>query len=338
METDLRSLNKRTMGFQKEAYEGVEVYRVSVPFGKLASKMRSLCKWISKYYVKKVIDDFGKPDIIHVHLVESANDFSEMLNAQSMIPAIVTEHRCLWLDGKKYHDVRRSETKYVYRAVDRIINVSSVQADYTFKQYGCHPIVIPNYIDNQFKPSNDKHDEKFKFISVGNFEYRKRFDLTISAFSIFHQKHANSELLLVGKGGLFDDMKELVHSLGIDDSVYFCGEVNNKDMNKIYNTADAFVLPSMDESFGIVYAEAVACGLPIIATDCGGPTDIVTETNGIIVPVGDTDELVNAMEFVYKNYEQYSPNLMSNEIFSKFGKDAVISKIMALYEELVDGK
>src|SRR6185295_8187388 len=98
------------------------------------------------------------------------------------------------------------------------------------------------------------------------------------------------QLVMIGAGELENYLKTLVRELGVEESVFFLGWQSNPF--KFIARSDIFVLPSLTESFGLVLVEAMACGLPVIATDCpGGSREIVTAgtagPSGVLVPVPD---------------------------------------------------
>jgi glycosyltransferase involved in cell wall biosynthesis len=264
--------------------------------------------------------------------MESANDYREIVKQCEEIPIVVTEHRCMWLEGCRVYKQRKGKIRKLYGAAKKVICVSKMQEKYISENYEAQTIVIPNYIDKKFDYNPTKKECRFTFISVGTFEYRKRFDLTIRAFSIFYEKHSASRLILVGAGALLEDMKTLVKKLEMDDEIVFMERIKNDLMPDIYNKSHVFVLPSMDESFGVVYAEAASCGLPIIATACGGPIDIVNDNNGLLIPINDLNALVDAMEQIYCNYHKYDSYEISKDIQNRFGSESVIARIIECYK------
>ena len=125
--------------------------------------------------------------------------------------------------------------------------------------------------------------------------------------------------------------------LEIGDCVKLTGQIPNRQLPEMYRSSDCFVLPSDSETFGVVYAEAAAIGLPIIATKCGGPEDIVNVTNGLLVPLNDEKALCEAMGYIYDNIDKYSRKDISEDIRHKFSEEAVSERLFSLYRMILDG-
>ena len=106
-------------------------------------------------------------------------------------------------------------------------------------------------------------------------------------------------------------------------------------MIKQFRNCDVYILPSRHESFGVSYIEAMACGKPVIATDCGGPADFVNSENGILVPVGNVEEISNAILNMAENYKTYDPEEIRKFFLNTFSRKVVSSEIFHLYEEVV---
>jgi len=93
------------------------------------------------------------------------------------------------------------------------------------------------------------------------------------------------------------------------------------------------VLPSRRESLGLVLAEALACGTPVLSTRCGGPEDIVTDEVGVLVPPEDPEALANGIEQLLARRESFEPNRLRAYALERFGFDAVGKRLSALYQE-----
>ena len=113
---------------------------------------------------------------------------------------------------------------------------------------------------------------------------------------------------------------QLAGRLEIANHVEFLGELSRAAVKEAYGKAHAFVLPSLYETFGVVLIEALSMGLPLISTACGGPQDIVTQENGLLVPPNDPELLHKAMKQLMKNYHLYSPHALRQDAIMRFGK------------------
>ncbi len=106
-------------------------------------------------------------------------------------------------------------------------------------------------------------------------------------------------------------------------------------MAELYREADAFVLASRAETFGVVYIEAMAAGLPVIATDCGGPADFIRADNGLLIPVGDEKALADAMERMIRTRDSYDSAAIARGVRDRFSPAAVAGELEAVYRQIV---
>jgi len=104
---------------------------------------------------------------------------------------------------------------------------------------------------------------------------------------------ADSQLVIMGKGRLEQDLKELAKELGVAEQVKFLGQV--PDARRYFRAFDVFALSSDHEPFGMVLLEAMAAGVPLLATACGGAKEVV-EGVGILFPLGDADHLAQGLQ------------------------------------------
>lgn len=169
-------------------------------------------------------------------------------------------------------------------------------------------MIIPNGIKmERFVNTNLDDREKSGpiVLYVGRISEDKGIECLLRAAPSVLRQFPNTEFLIVGEDyGYLNKLKSLVNSLGIEKSVIFTGRLTSRRLVDVYSSADVFVLPSELEAFGIVVIEAMAAGVPVIVSNCGGMKDIVKdETNGLIFDVGDARQLADKIRLLISDKE-----------------------------------
>lgn len=147
-------------------------------------------------------------------------------------------------------------------------------------------------------------DSEIAFLFAGNLIHRKGVDVLLRAYGEAYRRGAvdNSKLIIVGEDveGRAETLKELAKKQGIEDQVRFLGY--RSDILRLMDAADVFVLPSRMESFGVVLAEAMSRGKPVISTNTASIPEVVRHMEtGILVPVEDSGALADALALLYKD-------------------------------------
>lgn len=141
-------------------------------------------------------------------------------------------------------------------------------------------------------------------LSVGRFDDpRKNIELLLEAYALMRFSMKDPpRLLLVGASGPSPTFWQRVRELNLQASVSFQSNPTDEQLVRYYQQALCFALSSDEEGFGVVLAEAMACGVPVVATRCGGPEGIITNTvNGFLVPMGNALVLANRMQLLVQN-------------------------------------
>ncbi len=293
-------------------------------------------KAILKVY-KKCVEVFGTPDIIHSHTLyysEVAIFIKERFN----IPVVFTEH----LSDINKPEIGKEliESGRCYSKADAIIAVSKALSERIKHFWGINSVVINNMVEDRYFNVNDniiKNGNVFRFIAVGSARKIKGFDLLIKAFYI--SKFDNNVFLdIIGAGEEFESLKKQVEELGLKDQIILHGLKTPDQVSNLLSVADAFVLSSYAETFGIVLIEAMAKGLPVVATKCGGPEEFVNEECGLLIPTGDSEAMSNAMTTIYKEKDKYNPQAIRDYCYSNFSQDVIAKKIINIYNEVLQRK
>jgi glycosyltransferase involved in cell wall biosynthesis len=163
-------------------------------------------------------------------------------------------------------------------------------------------ILVPNRVDTrQFRPQTKSvgtvgRNDRVRFLFVGSLIPVKDVRTLLYAFQIVKDQIDNSELHIVGSGPERHSLSALVSELGLQESVHFHGRVKHSKMPTYFNKSDVFVLSSLSEGMPRVILEAMASGIPIVSTDVGGLSEILTNgKTGILVPSRDSKALAGGM-------------------------------------------
>ena len=207
-------------------------------------------------------------------------------------------------------------------------------------------MTIPNVVDlSEFRydlgrkedaadpSSEDPADNGItRFISAASINYGKGFDILIRAYAEVIQTRPDIHLTIMGDGPELNAIRSLAAELKLDEGdsagmVTFTGPFVRSEFAEALNHSDVFVLASRSETFGIVYAEALAAGVPVIATKCGGPEDFIDETNGILIPVEDVEALATAMHTMIVTCDRYEGASLASVCRSHFSPESVAQQI-----------
>lgn len=198
---------------------------------------------------------------------------------------------------------------------------------------------IPNLVDEEFftLPTLKKKNQPFIFFTLCEMREQKDIPTLLKAIAILKTQQVEANFRIGGFGEEMNKNQQLAYDLKIRDRIKWLGPLDREQAREEYQNAHAFVLASKHETFGVVFAEAIACGLPIIATRCGGPECIVTAENGLLVEVGKPNQLADAMVSLMRNYEKYQPESIRKSFMDRFSKKVVCSQLMRAYRGVLEG-
>ncbi|TYB30567.1 MAG: glycosyltransferase family 4 protein [Candidatus Mcinerneyibacterium aminivorans] len=292
----------------------------------------------------KLKSNFGKPDIIHAHMTYPAGYEAMLIGQKYNIPFLVTEHSS---DFEKMVYVNHpKKTAKVLSTASSYIAVSSMLKRKIQDAGKMDCKIIPNFVNIEkfdLKETVNKkwqYSDKFNIINISLMSEKKGIDYLLKAFKKVIDKRGkeNIHLHLVGDGPKKKDYEKLSVCLGIRDSCSFHGFLKSEDVAKILNKCNALVISSKVETFGIVGIEAMAAGLPVVSTSCGGPEDYINKDNGVLVESENTKSLTSGIIKIMKNYENYDKKYIKNYVKNNYSSKVVCDIIIDNYKKIIKQK
>jgi len=286
--------------------------------------------------------------LIHAHLM-SSGVYGTLAALGRGIPLICTFHGLP--DVPDGGTLRWLKIKLLARSMNRIVFVSDSLRRGMAEEKGWTPrdsVVIPNGIDCQefhVAPVPDLKSElgldegALLLGAVGNVRPSKRYDVLLQAFRKVVAVRPEVRLAIVGQaqGELYESMLALRSSLGLDDSVHFLGF--REGVARAFQGLDLFVLSSSDEGFSLSTVQAMATGLPIVATRCGGPEEILEAgVEGVLVEKNRPDELAAGILEVLSRPDggRSLGEAARKGAVARFSVDTMVERYDTLYESCLD--
>ena len=334
---DTRSpLNPRRTGCYDYIADGIPVVYASIPCAGLLPGVRDRLSVLGMKMAFARLERSGwKPDIVHAHFLAKGYLFCR-LPESDRIPFVITEHSsAVNTDSASPRD--REKMRLVYGKAARVLAVGTRLRDYIRQYTGVEARIVPNMLDTSVFTLAPKKQGTgpFRFVSAGNLYRVKGFDILLNALAVLRDRGKSAELTLIGDGEEEAALRQLSGRLGLDGLVTFTGRLRREEMAELYRDADSFVLASRAETFGVAYIEAMAAGLPVIATRCGGPEDFVDGSNGLLVPPEDPAALADAMSRMIRTAGDYDRQAISAFARETYSPQAVTEQILRIYREVL---
>jgi len=295
---------------------------------------------------EKYRNEFGEPDLILAHSVTWAGYAASLIKQRYGVPFVVIEHRSFFV--WRTENARRMVKPFyipffemAYRECSKLVIVSQglLKGLKSLMPWIEEKIVvIPNMIreDMFLPPAETRKTDPFVFLWAGRLEHVKGIDLLLEAVKILKMRSKTPfSVRLAGKGSLRSELEQQAGSLGITDCVVFLGRLSRKSMQLEMQGANCFVLPTRYEAFGAVLIEAMATGLPVIATRSGGPEHIVNSENGILIDPDNIDQLADAMDQMRSNHENYSADKIRTSTLDLYGATRVMERTNQLFRQIL---
>lgn len=288
---------------------------------------------------KKLVREWGRPDVIHAHVVLESGWAAWRLAQKQRIPIVLTEHSSPF----SMHlgtELSRRLVRETLTNVNRVIAISPALAkELVDFQPGLQIEIIGESVRTDFFVPPEHIDEEKRtgkrFFVAARLAKQKGLENLIEAVHLLRQNGLNSfELVIGGDGPDREKLEQLAKTLDVAEYCRFLGGLNREQVREKMQNCDVFVLSSLHESFGVVLGEAMACGKPVISTRCGGPEFVVNEDTGVLVEVGKPSALADAMTDFIKDRVSFNPQAVRNSVVDRFSPDAFVRNVSAVYEQV----
>ncbi len=278
-----------------------------------------------------------KPDIIHCHFTYPAGLLGALACKIFKVPLVISEHAGPFVNlmPTLFHKIL---VKHSLKTASIVIPVST----YLKKQIESHFTlnnveVIPNIVDTDifyYKTREDKEIITKNILFVGLFFEIKGIPLLLEAISLMKREGVGDfRLDVVGNNNdfLMNQYNKKVDVLGIRELVVFHGQKSKKEVAEIMRNCCFLTLSSYAETFGCVIIEALSCGKPVLATRCGGPEELITNENGLLVAPGDVIALKDGLKIMLENYSKFDSEKISREAKALYSKEKVGKRLSGIY-------
>jgi L-malate glycosyltransferase len=283
-------------------------------------------------YVKQ----FGQPDIIHAHGYMAAYAAS-FITDKTGINFVYSEHTSFF-KGLCFPSSHLPMIRIASEKACAITAVSSALRDWMEQIIPKQIIIVPNMVNTKlFNFEQDFNKKCFTYLFVGDLIGLKNPKMLLSAFLILKKNLPDFEgnLFIVGMGKQKSELENWIKEQDLSRDIHFYGLLSSEKVAKKMKAANCLVLCSEIETFGVVLIEAMASGLPIISTNCGGPADIITPDVGILVNRNNILELSEAMREMYLQNHQWDSHHIRKQAILKYSNEAVTKKWIELFSSLL---
>jgi len=285
---------------------------------------------------RRLVQDGFRPDVIHVHIYDAGWP-ALLIGKFYRVPVVVSEHFSSF-PRRALGRLDICKAWLAFRWAQRVLPVSTFMQR-AIEHYGIRARfqVIPNTVDTAlFAPAaSPRRDASPKrLLLVGQLVPLKGVPYLLHALADLRRTRDDWHLDVVGDGDHRMEYEQLAVDLKLSDRVTFHGLKPKMEVAAFMRRADVFVLPSLCETFSAPIAEALATGIPIVATRCGGPEELVEPHVGVLVSPGDADSLRAGLASVLDNLNRYSGAEIARYAQERFSPQVVGATLHAVYESV----
>ena len=275
------------------------------------------------------------PDLLHANIAPAAASAS-LYSRVTRVPMILTEQWTVYLDADPHplRGVAAFQSRLALKRAIWVLPVGSAleSAMRRFAPEASYE-VVPNVIDCElFRPSTARPAaQMLELIAVGLLSPQKDYPTMLEAVRQLIDAGLQVRLRIIGYGDCHDELARLVERAGLHNHVELVGYLAKTEIAARLRQSHVFVHSSRFETFCVAAAEALATGIPVVSTRCGGPDEYVTPETGRIVAVGDAHALAAAIRAVIEQLDSFDPIRIAAHARRRFTAEVVGERLHRIY-------
>lgn len=318
-------------GIDTHRFNGVNIFNLKSQFGRKI--------WIKQYVklVRRYIDKYGVPDIVLAHSYWAGYVAKEIKEINT-IPFVLLEHSSRFLTNQ----ILEWEKPYIkssFESADKLLFVGNRLKEKAIQitEANVKGVVSPNSIDTDFfKNTTEATKDAKTILSVGVLYDVKKFDHLIKAFVASTAYNDGWSLRIVGEGYKRNDLEQLIKKYDVDSRILLLGEQLRDVVRDEFSKASFYVSSSQFETFGVTVIEAFSMGLPVVATKCGGPEELIKDFNGLLVENNSIPALQKGIDRMVETYQNYSSSKIRSEALKLFSVNQNVKSLIRTFSQIVD--
>lgn len=302
-------------------------------------------------YLRQIINIIKSEDIdlIHSHLLGS-NVYCSIAGLITRRPTISVFHGAVDIsEAERFLTLKSLALRY---GSDRVISVSNDLTSIVTRRLSLkasQAMTIYNGVNtDRFQPVENIElrtklniSTKAKVVcSVGHFRTPKNYELLLEAAKLLQNSQQNFQFIIAGNpvGTYYEQIAREIKDSKLENTIHVLGNVN--DTTKVYQSSDYFLLTSSSEGFSIATIEAMACGLPVIATKCGGPEEIITDKkDGILIDLNNANQIAETILMLEDSpLKKELASAARKTAVEKFSLELTSREYFKIYSDLISAK
>ncbi|MEJ2599269.1 MAG: glycosyltransferase [Anaerolineales bacterium] len=288
--------------------------------------------------VKELNESGHKPDVIHANIF-SSSDLAAFLSYRYKIPAVLSENATNY-PRRQFGRLQAIKVRFCNNRLARILPVSEDLARH-MQAFGIRTRcqIVPNVVDTScFYPTQigERPDRaKPRILVVARLDPVKGVGDFLAALDLLSSRGKDFTAGLVGYGSERQKLENLVHQLNLEDRVTFYGTKSREEVAELLRQADLLALTSYWENLPVVILEALASGLPVVASSVGGVAEVVKPELGVLTEPGNVESIASGLTTVMENLDDYDNQAIARYAQSHFSYEAVGRQFSQIYGEVI---